>query len=139
MATVRGVGGDVDLPAGFNAKLSGFSFNLEIKTVDTTGFGDEGWMTEEPVCQRLSGSATGTPIFNVASSTPVPAAIMDSTPDANAATGSIVLTFAPGCTWTFNGTINQVSGDRGACEKGNITYNFLHAGGGVVQVWDEMP
>lgn len=139
MATIRGTGGSITLPTGFNAKLATFSFSLEIRHVDTTGFIDTGWMTEESVCQRLSGSAAGTMIFNVASSVPVPATLMGATPALTAASGSIVLTFAPGCTWTFTGSISQVSGDRGACEKSNITYEFLHAGGGVVQVWDETP
>lgn len=137
MATIQGIGGSVTLPAGFHGKIDNFTFNLDMTTVITTGFIDVGWHVHEPVIQDFTGTASGTVQFDAATTTPVPAGMMGATPDPTLAKGTITLQFTTGCTWTFTGTIKNITGARPVAGKADISYGFEHAGGGVVQVWDE--
>ncbi len=135
--TIQGVGGSCTLPAGFYAKLSEFSATLDLNSVDTTGFSDVGWVVHEATFMHFSGSAKGTMVYDAASSSPAPPTLMAATPALTTANGSITLTFFTGCTWTFNGHMSKIAVTRPTQGKADITYDFEHQGGGVVQVWDE--
>ncbi len=137
--TIQGVGGSCTMPSGFNAKLSEFSANIDLNSVDTTGFSDVGWVVHEATFMHFTGSAKGTMVYDAANSSPMPAALTGATPTLTAANGSMVLTFAVGCTWTFNAHVSKVAVTRPTQGKADITYDFEHQGGGVAQVWDETP
>ena len=138
MATViSGPGGNCALPTGFNAKIQGWSGAMEMPIEDATGFSDNGWSFPVHIGPvAIKGSATAVGQFDDATTAPVPAALIAATVDFSNAVGAMTLTATTGCTYTFTGVISNVSYDRQASGKLNMTFDF-ESQGVVTQTWDE--
>jgi hypothetical protein len=131
--SIIGVDGDVDLPAGHNAKIDSFQFTAGRRPVPTTGFGD----THETVELGLAysaGSCGGTPQYDATTTKPGFAAIG---PDAAGVVGgTLTLTFATGCTVAQPVKITDLTGTSVVDGAARISFNWL--GSGVItETWDE--
>lgn len=133
-ATIQGVGGGVTLPTGFKSKFHTWEATLNLSTVDTTGFEDNGYRTREITIADITGTATGTAIKGDTGLTPVPATLLASTLLPSAAKGSIVLTSDTSCTYSFTGVIADVKFTRPIDGKEDLTHSFQSTGA-ITQAW----
>ena len=132
MATIQGTDGNVTLPSGFNIKANGWSADTVIETVDTSGFADNGYRTNEPTIISMTGAVTGT--AEGGTSTPLPAALLAATADLTQTQGTITLTAETGNTYSFSATITNVSHNRPVDGKYDLTYSFISSGQ-ITQTW----
>lgn len=135
MTTIQGTGGALAAPAGFNFKLDRFAVNFVVGESRTTGFGDGGWITAEPVSRIVAGQGSGVMV----AATPVPTDIVDAVDDhfvGSKFEGTVVLTFKAGCTWTFTATIDVVDVGRAEDAAGSSLYAISFTStGAVVPAW----
>jgi len=138
---IAGLGGNLALPTGFNAKINSWSASHTVETVETTGFADGGFRTFDPTITSLTGSASGTAQYDAATTALLPAALADGSimalGDLAGAIGTVTLTFVTGCTWSCTtANITGLSVDRASDGKANVTFNFQFSGPWT-QTWDE--
>lgn len=131
MATIAGTGGNVTI-AGYNAKMSAWSATLEIADAETTGFDDAGFRTFAPCIVSMRGSATGTCIYDVATSIPAPPVSTGTMTLPGAV--AVVLTASSGNTYSFNAVVSNVSFDRPSDGKMGVTFDF-ESSGAVTCAW----
>ena len=79
-STIQGINGNVALPTGFSAKIAGWSADLQIAQVDTTGFSDAGYHTFEPTSIMMAGACHGTGQYGASGTTPAPGSLLGATP-----------------------------------------------------------
>lgn len=138
-ATIQGTGGDVTLPSGFTGKLGTWSAQIEVGSVDTSGFSDNGWQDNRPTIVGMSGSAGGTLITDTPA---LPTALMASSADLTAAKGTLVLQAATStstsstnvCKYTMTAVISGVSISRPVDGKADVTFDF-QSSGTITQAW----
>jgi len=138
MATIQGTNGAYSAVSGFNGKLTSFSSDTNITTVETTGFGDGGYEVHEPAKVGLTGSATGTPIFDVANSQPIPSTLLAATAGLVNAKGAMTLTLTTACTLSFTGVMRRVGLGMEEGGKGDLAHDFTSSGA-ITIAWDETP
>ena len=134
--TIQGVGGNITMPTGFNSKYNRWQATANFSVVDTTGFSDSGYRTRALTIADISGSATGTALFDDASTSPIAAAVLAATFAPLSAQGSITLTHTTGCTHSFTGVISSVGFDRPIDGKEDTAHTF-ESSGAITQTWDE--
>lgn len=141
--TVQGTGGAVTTPTGFNAKFLSFTATLEVEEMDTTGFGDNGWVNGEIIGAKVTGTAIGV----LSTLIPVPALVLP-TPagifGAASMEGTIKLTFQAATallptqdrSWEFSALITAIEVGRAEEGAGSSTYRItFESSGPVTQVW----
>jgi hypothetical protein len=138
---IVGIGGNIALPSGFNAKINSWSASHTVETVDTTGFADGGFRAFDPAITSLTGSAVGTAQYDAANSALLPTAVADGSVmalgDLASFVGTVTLTFVTGCTWACTtAIITGLSVSRPVDGKAEVTFNFQFSGPWT-QTWDE--
>ena len=133
-STIQGINGNVSLPTGFGAKIAGWSADLQVSQVDTTGFADAGYHTFEPTSIMMSGSCQGTGQFGASGTTPAPGSLLGSTPDLTQAKGTLTLTATTGCTYSFTAVFSNVKFQRNWAGKLDVSFDF-QSSGPITQTW----
>ena len=142
MATIQGNGGAVSLPTGFDSKESSWNLDWSCETVDTTGFGDGGFRSREPVITSFTGSVDGTLTYDASSSAPIVDSLVDGSTmavgDLNDATGTTTFTATTGCTLAADCVVTGCSITRPVDGKADVSYS-VESTGPITQTWDETP
>lgn len=133
MGTIQGTGGLVAMPSGFVAKWDNWSADLNVDTVDTTGFTDVGYKVTEPVLVNMTGSASGTGLTG-STNTPVSTTLLGSTAVVSAAQGAMTLTAGTGCTIGANVTVKKVGFRRPNAGKLDVSQDF-ESHGAITLTW----
>lgn len=136
ITVIHGTGGAAAF-TGFNVKFNTWSATYGPKESDTTGFIDNGWMTQELTNGQMAGSVGGFVQFDAASTKPTVAAPTTGNWDAWKV-ASCVLTATTGCTYTFTATITNVRFTRTPGDAMAVTFDFK-SHGAVTEAWDETP
>jgi len=135
--TIQGLSGSGSA-AGFNLKVSAWSANYVMENVDTTGFEDGGYRTFEPTISTMTGSLSGTAVFDAASTNLIPAGLLDGAvmtgDDLDLAKVAVVLTAKTGCTYSGTVVVSGVSLNRAVDGKGEVNLDFVFTGP-ITQAW----
>ena len=130
--------GSVSLVPEFVAKFNSWDVAMDGGTYDSSGFEDLGWGDSVNTVITFSGSASGIAKYDVATSTPILAAVMAATASPASCEGAITLTATTGCTYSFTGLISSVTFTRPYRGVLELSFSFTSKGQ-VTQTWDESP
>lgn len=130
MATIQGPGGAASM-VGFNIKASAWVADLAFETVDTTGFGDDGYRVREATVASMDGTISGT----AENSIPVPAAVLAAAFTPASLTATVTLTASSGNTYSFSGIANNVNFNRPTDGKMDMTLSFQSKGAITQSTW----
>lgn len=129
MAVIEGTQGNVTLPTGHNAKIGHFTAVTGQGDIDITGFDSAGWMEFLGTIKSLRGSASGRMKYGATSTSPGFDALSKTG-------GSMTLTMATGCTFTFTALVSDIEVVEDAHGEAAITFNFKSTGA-VTVAWAE--
>jgi hypothetical protein len=135
MATIEGTGGNVSLITGFAGKVSAWAADIEVSTVETTGFADNGYRVFEPTGVMLRGTVTASGQYQQAGTSPLPDGALGATPTLSAYKGALTLQAKSGCTYGFDAVVTAIGMKRSFDSKLEITFAFRSAGQ-ISQTWD---
>ena len=131
MATIQGTGGAV-LIDDVSAKFTSWTASMNGELFDVTGFGDQGWQTNEIITGQVTGSAIGV----IEDTAPLAAGAFAETFGADTMTGTVLLTVETGKTWSFEASITAVELGRAEHGAGSSTFRVDFSSSGVVsQTW----
>lgn len=135
MADISGPGGNVTLFTGLTGHISAWSATVEMEDVETTGFAEVGNRTFDATTIMISGAAVGTGQNGSGTTTLLPSTATGATPAMSAWKGTITLTAATGCTFSFPALIKAVALNRPQNGKLDIAYTFK-SDGAITQTWN---
>jgi len=132
-STLTGTGGNFSA-TGFAAIVQSWRGTLQASELNTTGFGDAGWIDGTLINARFIGDAVG-----IISSAAAPIATgfnADSVFIGSAMEVAITLTIASGKTISFTGNVTAVELERAEEGQNNSVCRFRFASTGpVTQTW----
>jgi hypothetical protein len=131
---IVGYNGAVSGNTGWNMAVVSFQATIHVTPSDTTEIGD-GWSYSDPAHFSISGVVVGKLRYNAATTAPIPASIMATSPTLSAAQVTLTLTLDTGCTWSGPATIVALDLGRDNIE-GTVAFSFI-GNGSWGQTWDE--
>jgi hypothetical protein len=137
LTQITGPGGSVTFLSGFNGKFNNWTATINNPSVETTGFADNGLMTNEaggPI--SMSGTVTAIGNFDAAATAPFPAAGIAATPTFSSWKGTITLTATTGCTFSCTIVVTAGTKTRGNAGRMDLTFTWISSGA-ITETWDE--
>lgn len=137
ITAITGPGGSVTTVTGFYGKFNNWTATVSNPSVETTGFTDNGLMTNAssgPI--SMSGTLTAIGQFDAATTAPFPAAGLASSPTFSSWSGSLTLTATTGCTYAMTVVMTGGTMTRGNAGRMELTFNWISSGA-ITQTWDE--